>query len=320
MNVGIIGAGNIATKMANTINALEGICNYAIASRDLQKAEAFKETYGFNKTYGSYEEMLKDPNVDLVYIATIHSTHYPIMLECLKYKKPVLCEKCFTTSLQDTMDIYKKFEEQNLFICEALWTSFMPSRQLIHDLLFDKKVIGKIKSMALSYQIPISQVERIKRKDLGGGAMMDLGVYPVSFVYRTLGFDYESVNISNTKVNRYGTDMKAHVEFIYKDGVKALCKIDCISNHPKNVVIRGTQGKMVIHAVDCPQTISITTRKNGEEIINCAPPLGGFEYQILACKKALEEGRVECSEWTHQNSIDLSYIVDKAINVACAAK
>ena len=114
--------------------------------------------------------------------------------------------------------------------------------------------------------------------------------------------------------------MKAQVEFLYKDGIRAICKIDCISNHPKDVIIRGTKGKMVINAVDCPQTISIITRRNGEEIINCAPPLGGFEYQILACKKALEDGRVECEEWTHQNSIDLSYIVDKAINVACAEK
>ena len=316
MNVGIIGAGSIATKMANTINALDGVFNYAIASRDIQKAENYKQTYGFEKAYGSYEELLKDSKVDIVYIATIHSTHYPIMLQCLKYNKPVLCEKCFTTSLKDTIDIYKKFEEQNLFICEALWTSFLPSRQVINELLFKDEVIGKLKTMTASYRIPISKVERIKRKDLGGGSMMDLGVYPVSFVFRTLGFKYESMSVSKTKINRYGADVKEQVEFVYDGGVKAVCKIDCISHHPQNVIIKGSKGKMVVNTVGCPETITIIDKKGNEKIINCAPPLGGFEYQVLACKKALESGKIECEEWTHKNSIVLSSIVDHVLNIA----
>ncbi|MBQ6922934.1 MAG: Gfo/Idh/MocA family oxidoreductase, partial [Clostridia bacterium] len=196
MNIGIIGAGNIAKKMANTVNCLEEFCNYAVASRDIEKAKAFKLEFGFKKVYGNYEELLQDDNVELVYVATVHSTHYDIMKLCLKYNKPVICEKCFTTSLNDTIGIYRNFEDKKLFVTEALWTSYMPSRQIIDALLKDN-VVGKNIVMHAQFRLPISQVERLKRKDLGGGSMMDLGIYPVSFVFRTLGFNYASCFVSD---------------------------------------------------------------------------------------------------------------------------
>ena len=317
MNIGIIGAGNIAEKMAVTINQLDGIFNYAIASRDLQKAKVFQEKFGVQKAYGSYEELLQDEEVDLVYIATVHSTHYPIMLLCLQYRKPVLCEKIFTTSLRDTIDIYKKFEEKGLFVAEALWTSFLPSRKIIEELLYKKKVIGEVVGMESWFRIPIQNVERIKRKDLGGGAVMDIGVYPISFTFRTLGFDYKSVNIYGVECNEYGADLQEIIEFEYDKGIKAVCVIETTSSYPLTVTICGEKGKMVINHVNCPVQIEVFDNNNQlVECIECAPSLGGFEYQVLACKKALEEGKLECSEWSHANSIAVSQIVDKTLKMA----
>ena len=317
MNVGIIGAGHIAKKMARTIEQIEGVFNYAIASRQIEKAVAFQKSFGFKKAYGSYEELVKDDDVDLVYIATVHSTHYPIMLLCLQYNKPVLCEKIFTTCLKDTIDIYQKFEEKGLFVTEALWTSFMPSRNIINDLLYKEKAIGDIRMMESSFSFSIQDVERIKRKDLGGGGVMDLGVYPISFTFRTLGFDYKSVNIYGDECNEQGVDLKETIEFEYGNGVKALCVVDTTISYSSMVEIYGEKGKISIHNVNCPVKIEVFNN-NGQVVrrIDCAPALGGFEYQVLACKKAIENGTIECAEWTHKNSIAVSEVVDETLKIA----
>ena len=317
MKVGIIGAGRIAEKMATTINQLDGVCNYAIASRELDKAVAFQEKFGVQKAYGCYEDLLKDDEIDLVYIATVHSTHYQIMLRCLQYNKPVLCEKILTTSLKDTVDIYQKFEEKGLFVAEALWTSFLPSRQIINDLLYKEKVVGKIENMESWFRIPIQHVERIKRKDLGGGAVMDLGVYPISFTFRTLGFDYKSCDIHGVECNEYGADLKEIIEFEYDNGVKATCVVETTSSYPLTVTIRGEKGKVVVNNVNCPNKIEVFDNDN-ELIkeIDCAPALGGFEYQVLACQKAIAQGKIECLEWTHKDSIAVSEVVEKTLKIA----
>lgn len=317
MNVGFIGAGIIANKMAQTINCIDGINNYAIASRDINKALSYKDKYGFEKAYGSYDELLNDKNVDLVYIATVHSTHYDIMLQCLNYNKPVLCEKSLTTSLKDTKDIYKKFENANLFLSEALWTAFLPSHNLILDLLYKQKVIGDIVSMESHFCKNIINVERINRKDLGGGAVLDMGIYPVSFTLNTLGFDYEDFSVKHIEFTKDNVDLNETIEFSYKNGVKALCFSNCISDETSSKVeIVGSNGKMLIETVNCPNFIKIFDN-NATLIkdINCSPKYGGFEYEIIACKNALKSGNIQCDEWSHKNSIAFSSIADIILNI-----
>jgi len=116
MNIGFIGASKIGRKMANTIKQIEGLINYGIAARDYNRALEYKEELGFKKAYTSYEELLNDPDIDLVYISTIHNYHYEQLLLCLKYNKPVICEKILTTSYEETKNIYKLFEEKGLYL------------------------------------------------------------------------------------------------------------------------------------------------------------------------------------------------------------
>lgn len=320
LRVGIIGPGHIANKMANTIKRLDGFCNYAVASRSIEKAEAFKQKFGFEKAYASYEDMLKDENVDLVYIATPHSCHYEQMLLCLKYKKPVLCEKSITTSLKDTQDIYKKFEDAKVFISEALWTSFLPSREYINELLYAKKKIGNIQSMTASFKVPLMHKERVTSRALGGGVLMDIGIYPVTFIFRTLGFDYDSYNVDNI-IYKDGVDIKEELTFNYKNGAKGICKVDGTTKLTLTVKIVGDNGKMNIDMVNCPNLIT-TFNKYGI-LTSCKwtkPRLGGFEYELIACKKAIEEGKLECEEWTHQNSIAAAKIIDDLFNCEAATK
>ena len=314
LKIGIIGPGHIANKMASTIKRLKGFCNYAVASRSKEKADAFKQKYGFEKAYYSYEEMLQDKDVDLVYISTPHSCHYEQMLLCLKYNKPVLCEKAITTSLKDTMDIYKKFEEKNLFISEALWTSFMPSREYINKVLYEQKKIGDIKEMTASFKVPLMHKERVTSRALGGGVLMDIGIYPVTFVFRTLGFDYKDYEVKEA-IYKDGVDIKEELVFNYENGAKGICKVDGTTKLTLTVNIKGDKGTMHIDMVNCPNLI-FTTNKCG--IINSLkwtkPKYGGFEYELYAAKKAIEEGKYECSEWTHENSIAMAKIIEDIFN------
>ena len=135
LKMAIMGAGSIANKMAATITKMNDVEAYAIAARDAGRAAAFAEKYGFAKSYGSYEEMLKDPEVQLVYIATPHSHHYKCTKMCLEAGKHVLCEKAFTVNAEQAKEILKQAEDKKLLLTEAIWTRYMPSRNIINKLM-----------------------------------------------------------------------------------------------------------------------------------------------------------------------------------------
>lgn len=177
MKVGIIGAGNIAGSMAATLNAMEEAVCYAIASRDLKKAEDFAEKYGIEKAYGSYEELVEDREVDIVYIATPHSHHYEHAKLCIEHGKHVLCEKAFTVNAAQAEELFKLAAEKKVLITEAIWTRYMPYRKVVNDLLAED-VIGEVCTLTANLCYPISQVERIIRPELAGGALLDGGIYP----------------------------------------------------------------------------------------------------------------------------------------------
>ena len=135
MNVGILGAGNIAGKMARTLNGMKDATAYAVAARDLERAQNFAKEYQMEKAYGSYEEMLADDKVDLVYIATPHSHHLEHGKLCISYRKPVLCEKSFTANAAQARELLDDAKENGVFITEAIWTRYMPSRKIITDII-----------------------------------------------------------------------------------------------------------------------------------------------------------------------------------------
>ena len=135
MKVGIIGAGHIAEVVAPTLAAMDCVECYAVSSRSMERARAFAEQFGFEKFYGSYEEMVRDPNVELVYVATPHSHHYEHMMMCIHAGKPILCEKAFTLNADQAKKIRNAAAEKGVYVAEAIWTRYMPSRKIINDVL-----------------------------------------------------------------------------------------------------------------------------------------------------------------------------------------
>ena len=173
MNIAILGAGSIAATMATTLQPLKDVTCYAVAARDLKRAQIFADKFGFQKAYGSYKDMLEDPDVELVYIATPHSHHYEHIRMCLNHDKHVLCEKAFTANARQAEEVLKLAESKGLLLTEAIWTRYMPMRQTINEVI-KSGIIGKPTSLSANLGYPIEHVERMVKPELCGGALLDL--------------------------------------------------------------------------------------------------------------------------------------------------
>lgn len=175
MNIGILGAGKIAGVMADTINRMTDVKLYAVGSRSWEKANAFANEFAIDKAYGSYEELVSDDAIDLVYIATPHSHHYEQMKLCIEHGRNVLCEKAFTYNAAQAEEIADLAAKKNVYVAEAIWTRYMPSRQMINEIL-EFGVIGDVRTMTCNLSYPISNIERLTNPELAGGALLDVGV------------------------------------------------------------------------------------------------------------------------------------------------
>ncbi len=310
MNVAIMGAGGIAHAMARTVNEMEDANLYAIGSRSLEKAQDFAAQYNIEKAYGSYEEMAADENIDLVYIATPHSHHFQHAKLCLENGRGVLCEKAFTVNASQAEELFRIAKEMNVFITEAFWTRFLPSMKIIKDLL-DRGVIGTPMMLTASQGASILDVPRIVEPELAGGALLDSTVYPINFAVAMFGWDFEKVDASAT-FYKTGVDMINSISLMYPDGRMAVINASIASSIDSQVIISGTEGRMVIGGTNNPQTIKIYG-KWGEfvEDIDVPKQITGYEYEVRSSLKAIKEGRLECEEMSHEETLKVMRFMDK---------
>ena len=173
---GIIGAGWIAEKMVQALAPLHDIETHAIASRSIEKAQKFAQANNIPKAYGSYEEMVADPDIDLVYIATPHSHHFEHAMLALEHGKPVLVEKAFTANAAQAEELINTARKKGLFITEAMWTRYMPLSHKVKEIM-ESGIIGEPRIITASLCYMMEHKERIVSADLCGGALLDLGVY-----------------------------------------------------------------------------------------------------------------------------------------------
>lgn len=309
LKMAIMGAGAIANKMAATITKMDNIEAYAIAARDEDRAAKFAAEYGFTKSYGSYEEMLKDPEVELVYIATPHSHHYKCAKMCLEAGKHVLCEKAFTVNAEQAEEILKLAEEKKLLLTEAIWTRYMPSRNMINKLIEDG-VIGEVTSLTANLGYELSEVKRIWDPKLAGGALLDVGVYLVNFASMVFGEDLESVQ--SEAVFKDGVDMIDNINMTFAGGKTASmqCNVHAVQN--RQGTIFGTKGYIEITNINNPEEIKVFD-ENYKKVTSIIPPeqISGYEYEVEACRKAIEEGRLECPEMPHKETVRVMKILDE---------
>lgn len=309
MKFSILAPGGIAQKMAQAVSGVEGVERYAVASRTYDKAKAFADQWGFAKAYGSYGEMLEDPDVELVYVATPHSHHYQYAKMCLEHGKHVLVEKAFTVNAEQAEDLIHISEEKGLLLAEAIWTRYMPSRRMIDDLL-DSGVIGKVTSLTANLGYVLDKVERMKNPELAGGALLDLGVYPINFAL--MAFHDEVKNVSSTAVmSPEGIDWMNSITLTFEDGKMAVLHSNMLAQTDREGVINGSKGYMEIQNINnCEEIRVFDLNRNMTACYRVPEQINGYEYEVIACKKAIEEGKTECEEMPHSETLRVMKLMD----------
>ena len=309
MKLGILGAGNIAVQMAKTVAGMKDVENYAVAARSLERAQAFADKNGVSKAYGSYEEMLADPEVDLVYIATPHSHHYLHGKMCLEAGKNVLCEKSFTVNAEQARKLFALAKEKNLLITEAIWPRYMPSRKMIDDIIASG-VIGEVTSLTANLSYAISEVERIRKPELAGGALLDVGVYPINFASMVLGDQVKDVQA--TAIFRDGVDILDTIVLVFEGDRMATLQCGAREISDRMGGIFGTKGYIQVQNINNPEKITVFDEGH-REVASYLPPvqITGYEYEVEACRKALQEGAKECPEMPHDETIRVMELMDR---------
>jgi len=310
LRVGIIGAGWIAEKAAITLNGLETCEAYAIASRTLDKAQAFAEKWQIPQAYGSYTELINDPAVDLVYIATPHSHHYDVTKEALMADKPCLVEKAFMANLRQAKEIVELAHERKVFLAEAIWTRYQPVVQIVRDLISSGR-IGEPRLVTATLGYSMGEKPRIMRADLCGGALLDLGVYALNFVRMFFPADIVSIDSQCVK-SKTGMDLTNAITLVLSDGL--LCNLQssaaCVGDNIG--VIAGPEGNLIIDNINNPQKITVNTHDRVfVEDIHVPRQITGYEYQFLACREALIEELLEPREMPHEETLYIMQLMDE---------
>ena len=307
--IGIIGCGHIAEKMAATINGMQETESYAVAARSLEKAQAFASKWNFSKAYGSYEELVADSEIDLVYIATPHSHHYEHARLCIMNGKPVLCEKSFTANARQAEELIRLAEEKNVFITEAIWTRYMPLSVKMKELL-DEEVIGTPYTLSANLGYVIADKDRIAKPELAGGALLDIGVYTLNFAAMAFGNDIKEIH-SACQLTATGVDGQENITLFYNDGKMASLQSSVYAQTDRMGVISGDKGFMVIENINNPECIKIFDTDYKLKAEYKAPEqITGFEYQVRASIEAIENGWKESPYMPHKETIRIMHQMD----------
>ena len=313
MKTAILGAGNIAKSMAAALRGLqkrgENVEPYAVGARELSRAEAFAREQGFEKAYGSYEEVVSDPEIDLVYVATPHSMHCEHTRLALEHGKNVLCEKAFTMNAGQAEEVIALAEKKGLLLAEAIWPRYMPSRQMILDLI-DSGVIGTVTSLSANLGYPLTHVERMVRPELCGGALLDLGVYPLNFA--SMAFPGEIRDVASACVKwETGVDAQNSFTLTFEDGRMAVLYSSMLVQSDRLGVINGDKGYMEVQNINNPEEIRIfDLQRNCIRTIPVPEQINGYEYEVLACREALEKGWTECPQMPHAETLRMMKVMD----------
>lgn len=311
IKMGILACGGIAGTMAQTLSQMPDVDMCAAASRDLEKAKAFSEKYGFHRAYGSYEELARDEEVELVYVASPHSHHYEHIKLCLENGKHVLCEKAFTANRKQAEEVIALAKERGLLLAEALWVRYMPLVKTLREVI-DSGIIGEISTVTSNLHYVIDHVKRLYDPALAGGALLDVGVYALNFALMVLGEEIDHITCDCLKFDT-GVDKQNTVIICYKNGKMAVCSSGSSALSDRKGIIYGSKGYIIVENVNNPESITVYNRER-EVIARYDAPeqISGYEYEVRACAEAIEKGMTECPDMTHDRTLFLMGLMDEA--------
>ena len=313
---GILGAGRIADKFCTALAFTQGVEVYAVASRNLAKAKDYAHRFGATVAYDNYEALIVDENIDIVYIATPHAFHYEHTMMCLQNGKAVLCEKPMSLTYAQTKEMIATAKAANLFLMEGLWTACMPFIQKLRSLI-KAGTIGTPKYLAADFGF-VSAPEptsRLYDKKLGGGSMMDIGIYPLSLATLLFGEPADIKCIS--KLTDSSVDEYMNLVLQYPGGETAHLLSAISFNTPIEATIIGTEGKIHIHNPWFKAT-DLSLHFNDGRVEQFAMPheSNGFEHEIKEVVRCLDYDLLESDKWSHRLTLTVSRLMEEALHEA----
>ncbi len=305
---GIVGAGSIANQFARDISKCKDAKCVAIASRSLEKAELFRETHNLEFAFGSYEEMAKSNEIDAVYIATPHNFHKEQSILFMNHKKHVLCEKPISVNLNQLNDMIESAKENNVLLMEAMWTRFLPASIIVKEVVESNK-FGKLKNVYLEFGYDLmenySEDRRLLNPKLAGGSLLDLGVYPISFLMYLSKEKIKKIN-AEARLHKTGVDIETRISIDFENDLKAklICCMDTDMNNPGVFEFENGIIKM--------EHFSRSTRVIiNDDIINIPFIEEGFGYQINSFINTINNGKTENDIMSYYESQKVMSVMDE---------
>jgi len=306
---GILGAGGIAKQQVSDMK-LHGFDVAAVAARDLGKARAWADEMGVATAYGSYEELAAAPDVDAIYVATQHPWHVSATKLVLEGGKHALVEKPFTMDAAEARELVDLAAAKGLVIQEAMWTRFLPHMVRIREIV-RSGALGDIRTVMVDHDQKIDHIERLIRPELGGGALLDLGIYPVSFAYDVLGAP-ETILAHATRLHT-GVDSQTSIIFGYASGAHAVLQTQLDAVGPNRATVNGTDGRIEIEWVWYNQA-SFTHYDSSNQVVERYEgrvPGRGMHFQAAELERRVASGDISGGILSPAETVEIMATMDR---------
>ena len=306
---GFLSAGGIATSVAQDFQ-IAGLKIQAIGARDFQKANAFADKFDIPNRHEGYETLVNDPEVDAIYISTLHPFHKRDALLALNAGKHILLEKPFTINAREAEEIASLAKLKKLFAMEAMWTRFLPSMDAIFEVI-NSGSLGEIELLVADHSQALTHIPRLVEKELGGGALLDLGIYPISLAHRIFG--KPSAITAKARFNHEKVDATTSMIFEYSGGRQATMTTSFLGAGPVTATIMGSLARIEIDKSFYGQTSFRVINRDGEIIKSYSEKIQGEgrQYQAIHAQKCIEEGLSESPVMSLGESIEIMRVMDE---------
>lgn len=308
---GILATGLIAHQLAQALQDSPTAVITAVGSRTQASADQFGDQWNIPNRHASYEALAQDPDVDVIYIATPHSHHYDNMKLCLNAGKHVLCEKAFTLNAAQATECIALARQKNLFLMEAIWTRFLPAIAQVRDWVAAGE-IGDVRLIQADFcfHLPYDPAHRLYNPELGGGALLDLGIYPLSFTTMLLGFP-ASVQ-SQAHLSPTGVDELDNMLLVYENGATASLTCSMRLDRPREAFVVGTAGYIKVHQPFFYPT-QLTLAKHGRDPETHTIPYqsNGYLHEVEEVHACLQAGRTESNLISLDETLNLMKFMDE---------
>ena len=306
---GIIGTGDIAKKFAAGLSVLSDSELVAVASRATKTADAFGDLFHVAKRHDNYQSLAQDPDVSVVYISTPHSLHKENTLMCLRAGKSVLCEKPFAINAEEATEMIRFARQRRLFLMEAMWTRFFPLMTRVREMIASD-VIGEVRMLMADFGYRSEdQKNWVFDPNFGGGGLLDVGIYPLSFSHLIFGIPNQITSISH--LGSSGVDEQSTVILGYEGGRMALIASATRTETPQEAYLLGTKGRIHIHSPWWkPQTLTLSVNGRANEVMQIPYQGNGYNYEAAEVARCLREGRTESDTMPLDETLSIMKTMD----------